>query len=266
MLSLQNVSLYRSGRALVRNLSLEIAAGEILVLAGPNGAGKTSLLRLISSELAPDEGQILLDGQKLSTFAPRALAAKRAVLMQHSQTPPHFTAEALAGLGSALLGLRQHPGLVTQALAELGLTSHAKAEASRLSGGEQQRVHFARALVQLRTAGDKSGLLLLDEPLAAQDLQHQLRILEITRRHAQAGGAAVLVLHDLNWAARIASRIAVMNSGKLYSQGRPASVLTQKMLAEVYGVALEPGQTPEPGEPFILPQLVRWLPQPALPL
>jgi iron complex transport system ATP-binding protein len=101
------------------------------------------------------------------------------------------------------------------------------------------------------------GLLLLDEPIAAQDLAYQLGLLEVVRGHAQSGGSVVVVLHDLNWAAGIADRMLVLRQGRIYADGPPPAVLTSAMLAAVFDIDLEPGAVPPPSEPFIRPQLAR---------
>jgi iron complex transport system ATP-binding protein len=193
--------------------------------------------------------------------APPALAARRAVLAQENEAMFGFSVRELAGLGLRMLGARCRPAeqarLIEGALADVGLTDFAHRAITLLSGGERQRAHLARVLVQLRagTLLQGPGALLLDEPIAAQDLAHQLQVLEIARRHADAGGAVAAVLHDLNWAVRIGDDLVVLHRGRVHSAGPPAAVLTQAMLADVFDVDLRPGTVPASGRPFVLPQL-----------
>jgi len=263
MIRLQGASVRRGGRMLVQDIDLEIGAGRVTVLIGPNGAGKSTLIRLLSGEVKPSAGTVSLDGRPLAAFSPRELAMRRAVLGQANETTFGFSVADLAGLSLRLLPTRliraERTALIARALDRVGLTAFADRSIVHLSGGEKQRAHLARVLVQLwaSEALHGPGLLLLDEPIAAQDLAHQLELLQVARRHAQAGGTVVLVLHDLNWAAGVADRILALRQGRIHADGPPPAVLTRALLAEVFDIDLEPGAVPAPGEPFILPQLAR---------
>ncbi|MGC1303891.1 MAG: heme ABC transporter ATP-binding protein [Caulobacteraceae bacterium] len=271
MITLDAVSLLRNGRALIKHVSLALALGQTTVIIGPNGAGKSTLVRLLSGELEPSSGTIAFNGAPLHTMDPRHLAARRAVLAQANETAFGFTVSELAALGLRLLDLRftaaQRANLVERALHTVGLAPLADRPLGRLSGGERQRAHLARVLTQLWAGASLHGpgLLLLDEPIAAQDLAHQLEVLEIAHEHATSGGGVIVVLHDLNWAARIADRLIVLNRGSVYADGPPAGVLTQTMLADVFAINLQPGATPPAGSPFVLPQLAVAASRSALP-
>jgi iron complex transport system ATP-binding protein len=254
MIALDAVSVLRGGRTLVDRVSLTFEPGRVTVVVGPNGAGKSTLMRLASGELVPSSGAATLNGEALHRTNPRDLALRRAVLPQSGDTVPGFTVRELAALGASLLGTARSAPLVEQALYRVGLAACADRPMERLSGGERQRAHLARVLVQLWTGArvHGPGTLLLDEPIAAQDLAHQLRILEIAREHADDGGAVGIVLHDLNWAAHVADRLVVLHQGRIHAAGAPAIVLTREMLEAVYGVVLQPGAVTD--RPFLLPQ------------
>jgi len=262
VIALDEVVVRRGGRALVDRVSLALAPGRTTVIVGPNGAGKSTLIKLLSGELRPDAGAVRLGETPLAALGPQRLAVRRAVLAQANETAFGFTVRQLAALGLRLLrnAAPSDPmPLIRRAIEQAGLAGLEDRVVGRLSGGERQRAHLARVLVQL-WAGEASegpGLLLLDEPIAAQDLAHQLHVLEIARNHARTGGAVCVVLHDLNWAVRIADRLVVLSQGSVYADGPPAAVLTRGMLAEVFDVDVDPNTTPRTDLPFILPQLAR---------
>lgn len=265
LIEVRSASVIRGGRRLLDGVSLTGRAGEVTAVLGPNGAGKSTLLRLMAGEHAPDAGAVLIDGTPLDRMPARHAAARRAVLPQASTLAFPFTVREIAALGLEVPGFglshAEITALIARALDAVDLAGHAGRSHDALSGGERQRAHLARVLCQL-WAGERAtgpGILLLDEPTAAQDLAHQLRVLEVARAHADGGGAAVIILHDLNLAARYADRMLVISRGQVAAEGRPAEVLTAEMLAEVFGVRLVPGAVPEKGRPFILPQMAERL-------
>jgi iron complex transport system ATP-binding protein len=159
------------------------------------------------------------------------------------------------------MGVRHQRGpkieaLVEAALEELDLHDLANRIIITLSGGEQQRVHFARVLVQLAYGQehDGGGILLLDEPTANLDLRHQIGMLEAVRHRAKRGALVIAVFHDLNLAALFADHIVVLDRGRVDSRGRPDEIITDAMLKRVFGVETTVGRAPVGGTPFVLPQ------------
>ena len=167
-------------RAILDAVSLAIAPGETVALVGPNGAGKSTLLRVLSGELAADAGTVVLKGREPRAYEPRVLALHRAVLSQHTSVAFPFSVAEVVRMGAGdRRGAAVEP-LVDAALAEVDLAGFRERIITTLSGGEQQRAHFARVLVQLACgeAAHGPGVLLLDEPTASLDLRHQLDVLD----------------------------------------------------------------------------------------
>jgi len=242
-------------KALIDGVTLAIAPGETVALVGPNGAGKSTLLRVLAGEIAAQAGTVALRGRALQSYSPQALALQRAVLSQHTTVAFPFTVADVVRMGAGNARGAKADTLVAAALAEVDLAAFEERIITTLSGGEQQRAHFARILVQLACgeAVHGPGLLLLDEPTASLDLRHQLDLLEATRRCRARGVTIVAVLHDLNLAALFAGRIVVLDRGRIVADGPPRDILTDAMLEQVFQVAGAIGRVPAQGMPFVLP-------------
>jgi len=253
MYAARSISVVIRGRALLDGVDLALEAGKVVAVVGPNGAGKTTLFRALTGERPVTGGRVELDGRPLSAWGPAALAARRAVLPQSVDVAFPFLAAEIVSLGCAgHLPGEARERLVRQALADVEMADHAARVYGTLSGGEQQRVQFARILVQVRSHG--CDYLILDEPTASLDLAHQLLILRLARAHAQAGGAVAVILHDLNLASMAADRIVALKEGCCVAAGSPAEVIRDDLIATLYGVRMRVRGVPE--GPFLLPQTV----------
>ncbi len=243
------------GATLVDRIDLDIAQGELIAIVGPNGAGKSTLLRMLSGDLRPTAGSIRLGGRELACYSPRELAERRAVLAQHITISFPFTVDEIVRMGAGELAGDPAQTAIDAALQEVGLTDFRFRDITTLSGGEQQRAHFARVLVQLWTseAMRGPGTLLLDEPTSSLDIRHQLDLAQTARRCARNGSTVIAVLHDLNLAARFADRLLVVHKGALAADGPPCSVICADLLTSVFDVEL-PVRTGPDGSPFVLPQ------------
>jgi iron complex transport system ATP-binding protein len=245
-------------RKLLDRVDVDLAPRRVTALIGPNGAGKSTLLKVIAGELRPSAGAVRLHDRDIGVYAPGELAGLRSVLAQSVTLAFPFSVEEVVRLGlpPSLPGAAGH-GFVHRALAAVGLSAEAARSCPSLSGGEQQRVHLARVLVQLWSRPDdgRGRFLLLDEPTAGLDLAHQLLIIRLARAHAASGGGVLAVMHDLNLAAMLADEVVVLDRGRLVARGAPCEVITDRLMAEVYGVDLRVGAT-EPGV-FVLPQTAR---------
>lgn len=252
---------YRLGRrSILEDVSLTISPGEVVALVGPNGAGKSTCLNVMSGLIAPHEGRVMFGEHLLSQMTPQHRAMCRAMLVQDTESRVNFSVTDIVGMGIHTLSSAQRAHIVADQLQRVGLPHCAQRSMMRLSGGERQRVHLARVLAQL-AAGEMSGekgVLLLDEPISAQDVLHQNAVLALACDHARQGGACVMVLHDLNWAAACADRMIVLHEGKIYSDGSPQQVLTLQMLYEVFGVTLSRINCHEgTGRPYVVPHDMR---------
>jgi iron complex transport system ATP-binding protein len=253
------VSVHAGQLTLLDTVSLEIRPGESVALVGPNGAGKSTLLRVLSGELNPHFGAVMLKGRNVRTYAARHLARHRAVLAQSLHVAFPFTVEDVVRMGAGESSVAAVAALVDAALANVDLCAFRHRIITSLSGGEQQRAHFARVLVQL-ACGERMfgpGVLLLDEPTASLDLRHQLDIAAVARRCVARGVAVVAILHDLNLASLFAERIVVLDRGRIAADGRPDQTITNALLKSVFQVADAVGRTPPPPAPFVLPHAAR---------
>ncbi|WP_339409260.1 ABC transporter ATP-binding protein [Pseudomonas sp. EA_35y_Pfl2_R5] len=235
-------------QALLDGIELAVGDGQLVGLLGPNGSGKTSLLRCAYRFQRPDQGRVELDGEALWSRSPRWCAQRVAVVLQ--EFPQDF---GLTVAEVAAMGRTPHKGLfdgddqadlvlVEQALARVGLTEHKRQAFAHLSGGEKQRVLLARALVQQPT------LLILDEPTNHLDPRYQLELLRLIKA---LGLATLASFHDLNLAAAFCDRLYVLDHGRVVASGTPAEVLTEALLAEVYGVQALVDRHPFAGHPRI---------------
>jgi iron complex transport system ATP-binding protein len=262
ILSARQVSYTLRPRSLVNAVSLDIEAGRMTVLIGPNGAGKSTLLRLLSGELRPTSGHILCDDEDLSHISPGRLAARRTVMTQAIQVSSPFLTYEIVRLGIDGIGRassRERARIIEQCLAAADALPFASQPYATLSGGEQRRVQFARALAQIeaaRTVHDRQALL-LDEPVANLDLSHQLALLDAVKAVAQQGVAVLAVLHDFNLASRYGDALAFMNKGSIVAYGDSSSVQNSDLLSEVFAVDLIVGTLLASERPLVLP--ARWL-------
>jgi iron complex transport system ATP-binding protein len=255
VIEVQVVSVRAGGKTLLDAVTLAFSPDRCTAIVGPNAAGKTTLLRLLCGELQPRSGAVRLKGRDVASYAPRALAEHRAVLSQNVTVVFPFTAAEIVRMGAGDRRGARIESLVDDALQEVGLTALRERIITTLSGGEQQRAHFARVLVQLACgeAAHGPGVLMLDEPTASLDLRHQLDLLAATWRCASRGVTVIAILHDLNLAALFADRIVVLSGGRVVGDGAPRDVITNDTLAQVFKVGAAVGRIPADGVPFVLP-------------
>lgn len=255
MITADNLVLKRHGRLILDKVSLSLMPGRFTVVIGPNGAGKSTLLKLISGDIKPDSGHILYDDIDISQLKPRQLAERRAVLPQSTNLPFPFTALEVVRMGAIAAGSLNAREDARKALSRVGLAALEARAYQALSGGEQQRVQFARVLAQLPKPVDETGprALFLDEPTSSLDLTHQITVLEIARQFAVAGGMVMAVLHDLNLAAEFADSLLILKSGKPIAEGPPRTVIHDDIITSVYGLSGTVGRVPQ-ATPFVLPQ------------
>ena len=250
-----NVSLPLSGFDLLRNINLEIEAGKVTAIVGPNGAGKSSLLRVLTGELPTSQGDVYLNGRPLESWPMLDRAKLLAVLPQHSLLNFPFTADEVVGLGRIphQTGLLKDNQIIAEALQLVDANYLQTRFYTQMSGGEKQRVQLARVLAQIwqpSHLGDQ--FLVLDEPTSAFDLSHQKLTLDIVRQLATRDVGVVMVLHDLNLAARCADNLVVFDGGVISAQGSPQEILTEQLIDKVFGVKSIIAQHPVTKRPLVI--------------
>jgi iron complex transport system ATP-binding protein len=239
-------------REVLRGVDLAARDGELVALVGPNGAGKSTLLRVLAGLLTPSAGTVAIGDADLLALDRGAVARRVAVVPQVFETLFPFTVREVVALGrTARLGAFGSLGsadvrAIDRALSDLGSTDLADRRIDRISGGERQRAVLAMALAQ------ESEVLLLDEPTAHLDPAHQRATLAHVARLARDRRLAVIaVLHELNLASALATRVVVLNDGLIVRDGEPRAVLTAALVREVFGLGLD--VVTHAGVPYVLP-------------
>lgn len=238
----------------LEGIDLELITGQITAIVGANASGKSTLLRTMSRLLSPTEGRVLLDGRAVHQTPAKQLARTLGLLPQSPIAPDGITVADLIGRGRHphhgvfSRWSRQDDEAVAAAMEATRTTDLAERPVDELSGGQRQRVWIAMALAQ------GTDLLLLDEPTTFLDVSHQIEVLDLlTDLNRSRGTTIVLVLHDLNLAARYADRLVVLSCGRLHCCGQPAEVLTEDTVREVFGMESRIIADPLSGRPYMLP-------------
>ncbi|MCJ8519646.1 iron complex transport system ATP-binding protein [Pseudorhizobium tarimense] len=256
MISAKDVTVARSGRKLLNAVDIQLLPGRFTIVIGPNGAGKSTLLKVMSGEMLANEGEVTYFGAAAHLHSPEELARRRAVLPQAVQLAFPFTALEIVRMGSVAQGSLQPTEQARKALTRVGLLGFEARPYPSLSGGEQQRVQFARALAQVPepVVEGMPRALLLDEPTASLDIGHQISVLEVAREFADAGGIVLAILHDLNLAAEFADHLVVLDQGRVVDEGACVETVSDRTIGGVYGISGAVGRLPAAHIPFVLPQ------------
>ena len=254
VLDAKDLTLKYDQRCVVDSLSVGIPEGRVTMIVGANACGKSTLLRGLSRLLKPAAGTVTLDGKDIHSRPARELARTLGLLPQHPTAPDGITVRDLVGRGRY-----PHQGFfrsssdkddaaVHRALEATETLALAERDVDELSGGQRQRVWIAMALAQ------ETELLLLDEPTTFLDINHQVEVLDLlTDLVKHNGRTVVVVLHDLNLACRYADHIVAMKAGKIVAEGRPSAVMTEAVVANVFGMASRVVIDPISDTPMIVP-------------
>ncbi|REL25463.1 ABC transporter ATP-binding protein [Thalassotalea euphylliae] len=236
------------GKAILRRINFALQSGEFVGLLGPNGSGKSSLLRCLYRYHSPTAGQVHYQGRALESYSQQAYAQQVAVVLQESPSFFNLSVSDVVELGllprtsvwhRTSKAEKQH---VENALAQVAMLDKATQGFDSLSGGEKQRVLIARAIVQ------QPSLLIMDEPTSHLDVKYQIQIINL----AKSLGITVLAsFHDLNLASAMCDRLLVLSNGELVADGKPSDILSQTLLAQVFGVTAQLQTHPEHGKPLI---------------
>lgn len=247
MLSFRNLTVSRGGNEVLHGLDGEVPCGQLIALIGENGAGKSTLLHSLAGQLKYS-GEIRFHNKPLQEWESRKLAGFRSVLNQHTTLPFDLGVPELVAMGRYPIDeTRRHcQERVEQYLQLMDVGSFAHRSTHQLSGGQLQRVQMARSLAQLNAFHPQSRqkLLLLDEPTSALDLQHQHRLLQITKAFVEQGNTAIVAIHDLNLASLYADSVILLSQGQIRDTGTCENVLTAGVLAQVYGTPMHVSRHP----------------------
>ena len=239
--TIKNLSFSYGEKRVLSELSLEISKGRITTLMGANGCGKSTMFQLLTKNLRPKSGEILLEGVPLESMSLREFSRKVAIVHQNNTAPGDLTVEQLVAYGRIPYTKMGQPvsrdkdeKMIERAMKITGTINLRKKQIHALSGGQRQRVWIAMAIAQ------GTSILLLDEPTTYLDVRYQLQILKLVKMLNQKLGITVLmVLHDINQALYYSDEIiALSSSGTLVAKGNPRQVITSRMLYDVYGINL----------------------------
>ncbi|QHK21125.1 ATP-binding cassette domain-containing protein [Pseudarthrobacter psychrotolerans] len=258
VLSAQDLTLKYDQRCVVDGLTADIPEGKVTMIVGANACGKSTLLRGLSRLLKPAAGVVTLDGKDIHARPARELARTLGLLPQHPTAPDGIAVRDLVGRGRyphqgffrswSTGDLSHHDLAVQRALEATETLELAERNVDELSGGQRQRVWIAMALAQ------ETDVLLLDEPTTYLDLAHQVEVLDlVTDLNRKRGTTVAIVLHDLNLAARYADHVIAMKGGEIVALGDPITVVTEKMVRDVFGLESRVIPDPVSGTPLIIP-------------
>ncbi|USD63287.1 ATP-binding cassette domain-containing protein [Vibrio sp. SCSIO 43140] len=239
MFSLKQASFHIGSLEILSPFDLEFVPGQVTALLGHNGSGKSSLIKLLSRQNQVSSGSVLLDERPLDSYVAKEYAKKVAYLPQHPPITDGVTVRELVMFGrypwKGVLGryTQEDHELVGEAIDRVGLTVFTERFVSTLSGGERQRAWVAMLLAQ------KSECILLDEPTSALDVAHQYELLKLIRELNQSLNLTVImVIHDVNMAARFSDRLVALKGGEIIVDGTPERVMNEASLSEIYGMPL----------------------------
>ncbi|XXQ67410.1 ABC transporter ATP-binding protein [Neisseriaceae bacterium B1] len=254
MFQLQQVQFAVPERVLLHDISLEFKEQTVYGLIGHNGSGKSTLLKLLVRQNHASAGKVLLDGKNLADFSAREYAKQLAYLPQHLPSAAALTAEELVKMGryawTGLTGRETDTDrAAVQRAFELTHTEQFRHQfVDNLSGGERSRVWLAMCLAQ------QSRFLLLDEPLAALDIAHQLEVMELIQSLSkQLNLGVIIVIHDINLAARYCDQLVALHQGHVLKQGAPQEIMTAQVLHEIYSVNMNIMHHPITGNVMAIP-------------
>lgn len=256
-LKIEGINVYYDDKKILNDISLNIKSGEIATIIGPNGSGKSTLIKTISRYLKPKSGSIYLDKVNINQIKTKEVARNLAVLPQVKGVSSDITIEELVAYGRyphikfGKKMSKEDKDIITWALAKTGLQEMKDRYVNTLSGGERQRAWIAMSLAQ------KPKILLLDEPTTFLDICYQLETLELVKElNKTLGITVVMVLHDLNQAARYSDKLLVINNGELWEYGEPCKVVNEKLLKNIFKIDADIYEDKINNCPYFIPRKI----------
>ncbi|GAA5093772.1 heme ABC transporter ATP-binding protein [Bartonella acomydis] len=259
MIEATHICVQRSKKQILNHINIQAKSSALTIIIGPNGSGKSTFIKALSGEI-PYCGKITLNGYDVSQTKTSEMAKMRAVLPQSTVLVFPFLVHEVVELGLSInqdaIDKIKLQSLTQRALERVELADYANRYYHQLSGGEQARVQLARVLCQIwePVYHGVPRWMILDEPIANLDIQHQIVVMDIARNFARCGGGVLAVLHDLNLAAHYADQMILLKQGEIYCEGNASTVLTTQNLRDVYHCSLVVSELPKTNVPFILPQ------------
>jgi iron complex transport system ATP-binding protein len=240
MISIQNISYQVGQKSILTNINADLATNKIHVLLGPNGSGKSTLLKIIAGQIKANTGDILMDGNSIQHISLKEQSKTRSFLQQQLNIPFPITVDEVIMMGRyphfSFQASEKDYHIVNEIIDLCNLYPFKSRLYHTLSGGEQQRVQFARVLAQIWEPSNKNQYLLLDEPLNNLDIQYQKAILEIVQEMQKKKYTIIMVVHDLNWALQYAQNVLLMNEGTILFQGAPKDVINSRNIESVFNI------------------------------
>lgn len=256
-LEAKDVSINYGQKTALKNANIKINYGEIVTIIGPNGSGKSTLVKVLSRYLKPNIGKVNLNGKDILTLKNKIIAQEMAVLPQVKFAAADITIENLVSYGRyphIKFGKRlskKDREIINWAIEKTGLSKYKDRHLDTLSGGERQRAWIAMALAQ------KPKILLLDEPTTYLDISYQLEVLELVKElNKSLNLTVVMVLHDLNQAARYSDRIYVLKDGEVYHYGKPETIINSKLLKDVFRIEAHIYKDEINNSPYFIPNKI----------
>jgi heme transport system ATP-binding protein len=261
MINIENLAYSINNKQLLNEISFDVHSGDVLTILGPNGAGKTTLLKSLSGDIKPQSGNVKITNKNMDEFNVNQLAKIRSVVEQSNNIVFPFTVDDIVSFGRYPI----NKGYITpedretihETMDLFEIESLSDRIYNTLSGGEQQRVQLARAIVQLinTDSEDQFRFLLLDEPISSMDICHQHRSLSILQKLSEQGISIITILHDINLAINYSSKVVLMSQGKMIKAGTVEETCDPKTLESIFEISMDVIEHPKKNNPLFVPYI-----------
>jgi len=257
MLKAEAISYSIGKKQILKNVSAEFLPGEFNMVLGPNGSGKSTFLKIFSGELKGYHGNVFYNAKKIETIKKEELAKERSVLSQQPELSFPLTVDEVVMMGRyphfSFNPGKKDVAICDEVMQRMNLGNFKDRNYLTLSGGEKQRVHFARVLAQIwEKKRDGYRYLFLDEPLASLDINYQHEFLQIARQFAQTDTVLVAIIHDINLAVQYADKLFFLKDGEMLANGSPSAVLSKGLIKQIFGIDTTIISNPVSGSPLVI--------------